>query len=453
MITMGIFAILQKDTKIMNLSLIKSLKYLGLFGITHGISEWISLVIKLELCHPYFHPELYNINIIIKAISFAFLLHFGLDLLPLRDKYKNIVLKIPILIFVLYLSGFFLLMENYGAYYHLTNPKYNTIALRYLMGFPSCIISAIALYNNARIIEKTKSVKISRRYKNLSWVFIFYGLLEGLLVTRASYFPANIINKELFVEYLNFSPLSIKAFVGFAINLLLIKVIDTFSWEQEEKLKQLEELRIASKERRKLGLEIHDSIIQGLYAAGLKIDYLLMNKDVDKKIDILDQIKSDLNNTIQKTRQFISTTSMDKIKLEDLKYNLEQLVKMFNENQSIRINLNCEIYPYIRGHLSPDTSTQIYYIIQEAISNAIKHSEAEYVNVLLEGRCDFLYITVTDNGKGISLEESNPQKQFGVSSMKERTGRIGGAFAIGRVTNGTRIELKIPWDETKSEEY
>jgi len=51
----------------------------------------------------------------------------------------------------------------------------------------------------------------------------------------------------------------------------LIKVIDTFGWEQKEKLNRLEKHRIASEERRKLGLEIHDSIIQSLYAAGLKV--------------------------------------------------------------------------------------------------------------------------------------------------------------------------------------
>jgi NarL family two-component system sensor histidine kinase YdfH len=62
MITMGIFAIVQKDTKIMNLALVKSLKYLGYFGITHGISEWNYMIIKLEFCHPYLHPTFYNLN-------------------------------------------------------------------------------------------------------------------------------------------------------------------------------------------------------------------------------------------------------------------------------------------------------------------------------------------------------------------------------------------------------
>ena len=106
MITMGIFAIVQKDSKIMNLALVKSLKYLGIFGITHGISEWNSMIIKLEICHPYLYPGYNNLNIILKAISFTFLLYFGLDLLPVSKKIKRIVLNIPALYFMFYLAGF-----------------------------------------------------------------------------------------------------------------------------------------------------------------------------------------------------------------------------------------------------------------------------------------------------------------------------------------------------------
>ena len=446
MITMGMFAINQRDTKLINLYLVKSLKYLGYFGIAHGISEWTSMIIRLEL-YPDLNVYMTNINQITKAISFTFLLYFGLDLLPLREKYKKIILKVPIIFFMIYLTGFILITINYGIDYNLSTSKFNIILMRYTIGFSGCVISAIALYMNAWLIEKTKSVIISRRYMNLAWVFIIYGILEGIIVEKANFFPASIINRELFTEYFHFTTLHIKAFVGFVITYLLIKVIDTFSWEQEEKLKKLEKLRITSEERRKLGLEIHDSIIQGLYAVGLKIEYLEMNRNGDKTRDLFKEVKNDLNNIINKTREFISSTALDIIECEDLKDNLEQLVQKYNENQKIKINLKCKISPYIIGHLSPEKSTQIYYVIKEAITNVIKHSEANYVNILLEGRYDLLYITVIDNGKGFSLKDINPQKQFGVSSMKDRTERVGGIFVLEKTKKGTRIELKIPWEE------
>ncbi|MGI6449672.1 MAG: hypothetical protein ACOX3R_05025 [Desulfitobacteriia bacterium] len=123
----------------------------------------------------------------------------------MSKKTKRIVLSVPALYLIFYLAGFLFLMANNGMDYHVINSKYNNITLRYLLGFPSCIISATALLLNAWLIEKTKSIKISKRYQKLALIFIIYGFLEGLLVSKADYFPANIINKELFIRYFEFT--------------------------------------------------------------------------------------------------------------------------------------------------------------------------------------------------------------------------------------------------------
>ena len=93
------------------------------------------------------------------------------------------------------------------------------------------------------------------------------------------------------MEYLIIPPLALKVLVGVFISFLLYKVIETFDWDQKEKLNRLKKHRIASEVRRKLGLEIHDSIIQGLYAAGLKVEYVMLNKNSEKTKEILEEVK------------------------------------------------------------------------------------------------------------------------------------------------------------------
>lgn len=445
MINMGIFSIKQNNTKLTNIALVKSLKYLGWFGIIHGLSEWITMIIVVDI-YPDLVAHLFNLNQILKSLSFAFLMYFGFDLLPLSNKKKRIVLKIPIILFAIFSAGYIVLVNNNGFFYHQMYPKYNIVSMRYFMALSSALISAVALCLNAKFIKETKSIEISRGINSLACIFLIYGLLEGLIVQDAYFFPANTLNRELFTEYFRFSPLFIKAVVGLVINYLLIQVIDTFSWEQEEKLKKLEEHRISSEERRKLGLEIHDSIIQGLYAAGLKIEYLSLNKDQDDTRNILEEVKSDLNTTINQTREFLSTSALEKIELEDLSENLKQLVQKCNENQKIKINLRCEISPLNLGYLSPEKSTQIYYIVQEAISNVIKHSKASSAEVILEGRSEFLDIKVIDNGIGLSRDKLRLKKHFGICSMKERTERVGGLFIIEKLKMGTQIQVHIPWE-------
>lgn len=465
MITMGVFAVSQKDIKVINFSIVKSLKYLGYFGIINGISEWMIMIIKLD-----FHPDLYyylsNASLIMRALAFTFLLYFGLDLLPLRDRIKKITLKLPVVFFVLYIGSFFFLCVSHGINYHLADTKHNVQLLYNIMGFPSCslslvsiyiiawvscIITAAALYVNAWLIEKTKSFKISTKYRNLAWVFIVYGFMEGLLVDKADFFPANLINKDLFVEYLAVTPLFVKAFVGFVIYFLLIRVIDTFSWEQEQKLNQLEKHKIASEERTKLGMGIHDSIIEELHEVGSKIESLYEDKDEDQKKIILKEIKNDLNKTISKTRDFISTNALDKIDLENLKDNLEQLTQNLNKSLKTKIDLECRISPYMAGYLSPEKSTLIYYIVQEAINNIIECCKADYVNVLLEGRYDFLYIIVEGNGKKACLKNLESEQKAGINSIKEKARRAGGWIELERVKKGVRIELRVPWEEAANE--
>ncbi len=344
MITMGIFAVMQKDSRLMNINLIKSLKYLGFFAIIHGMTEWITMIQKLELCHPYLVIEVHYTNMILKALSFVFLLHFGLDLLPVRDKYKSVLTWIPMAAFLAYLSGFFLLIWSQGVEYHLTNKMFNTIVIRYLLALPSCMTAAAALYFNARLIKITKSVEISHRYRNLALILIVYGLIEGLLVAKAAYFPANIIHNEIFPAYFSLMTLSFKAVAGFAINYLLIKVMDTFSWEQEARMQQLEQSRIAAEERRKMGLEIHDGIIQDLYAMGLKLEYLSTGQGSAAGRDILDEVKGNLSASIDKIRDCITSNAWDEIQLDSLKDKLERLVQKYNGSQGIKIKLESTIY-------------------------------------------------------------------------------------------------------------
>ncbi len=449
-INMGIFSVQEKDIEVTNLPLVKHLKYLGYFGIIHGISEWITMLTIIGL-YPHLDIHLFITKQILKALSFGFLMYFGISLLPLAKEYKNKVLKIPIALLVAWFAGFIYYISYYGLNYHILNPKYNTIVLRYMLAFPSCIISALALYFNAKLIEESKSSEMARRYKSLSWTFLLYGLLEGILVKQMDFFPANTINSRVFLEYFKIPTQILKASVGLIISFLLIKVIDTFGWEQKERLNRLQNHRIASEERRNLGLEIHDSIIQGLYAAGLKVEYLTKNKVGENSLFLLEEVKTDLNNTIDKTREFLTSTALDFIELDDLKDSVEQLVNKFNSNQTIKINLKYEISSLNLGKLSPEKSTQIYYIVQEAISNVIKHSKATYAEVLLESKLELLYIKVTDNGVGISVADINPQRQFGLSSMKERTEQVGGLFKIGKIKKGTSIEFIIPWEESAYE--
>ena len=71
---------------------------------------------------------------------------------------------------------------------------------------------------------------------------------------------------------------------------------------------------------------------KGLYAAGLKVEYVMLNKNAEKTKEILEEVKLDLNQTIEKTREFISHL-IKMIEIEDLIDHLQQLIHQYNESQ------------------------------------------------------------------------------------------------------------------------
>ncbi len=444
-IIMGIFAVQKKDVEVSNFPLVKAMKYLGFFGIIHGISEWITMIVIADL-YPELYVSLFIVKQILKATSFAYLIYFGFILLPIKESLKKYINTLPLILFLTWLGGFFLLINHNGMDYHILYPKYNTIWLRYIMGLSGGLSSGLALYLNAKLMEKRKLKEIAKKYKHLAYIFLTYGVLDGVFVRERDFFPANVINNTLFVDFFGF-PIQIgKILLGIGINLLLIRVIETFGWEQKEKLQQLQKQKTAHEERRKLGLEIHDSIIQGLYSAGLKVEYIIKNKTGQKSELLLKEVKVDLKNTVGKTREFLASTALVTVEFEDLIDSLQQLVNKFSKSQEIKINFKSEIPSFTFRQLSPEKSTQIYYIIQEAISNVMKHSKATEAELLLYSNYDFLFVKVRDNGIGIYTDKLGGSGQLGIASMQDRAERAGGSFKLKKMSRGTMVELKVPWE-------
>jgi len=446
MINMGIFCLKEKVNDLSSLSLLMSIKYLGWFGIIHGISEWITVLIIANI-YPEYNQHLFNMAQILKGLSFAFLMYFGFDLLHTEHMSKRIMKIIPIILFIFYFTGYIILINNNGINYHNLNPEFSVITMRYTLALISGIASSIALFLNSRLIKNQQTVKISKRYKQLAWVILINSLLEGLLVKKYDFFPSNIINRELFYDIFKIETLFIKALTGLLINYLLVKIIDTFSWEQEEQLKKLEAHKIASAERRTLSLEIHDSILQSLYAVGLKLEFLIIGKDKNPISEgLLTDMRDDLNNTIDRTRELMTSAALDVIEMEDLNNKIEQVIKRYNNYQNIKINFKPEISPVMKGVLSPEQSTQIYYIVQEAITNVVKHSKATRADIILEAKYDLIKISIIDNGIGMKNIDLCKDKHFGIESMKDRAEGIGGKVKITNLKKGLEINIEVPWE-------
>ena len=207
--------------------------------------------------------------------------------------------------------------------------------------------------------------------------------------------------------------------------------------------KHIEEVR--EKERARISLDLHDDLGQRLTA--LNMDVAWIRKQLSKnQPEILEKTNSMtglLNETI-KTVQKISSELRPSI-LDDLGLvaAIEWQLDEFTKNTFID-TIAKDLPEYLE--VDEEVSITVFRIIQEALTNIIRHAQASVVTVGLSTTNNLLKLVVTDNGIGIPVENLESSESFGLMGMKERARSHGGDVTItNEGDKGTRIIVAIPF--------
>jgi two-component system sensor histidine kinase UhpB len=122
---------------------------------------------------------------------------------------------------------------------------------------------------------------------------------------------------------------------------------------------------------------------------------------------------------------------------------LIESVRHYLEEFQTRYNIEYYFYSdWKHIDLEYNKSVALYRIFQEALTNVAKHSNATKVDVSFEERDSKIYLTIEDNGKGLSTGNLEKTDGLGVIGMEERILLVGGTFAIkGKPGRGTRIQV------------
>lgn len=441
--SMGILALQQRTLKNSNLPLLKSLKKLGFFGLLHAGVEWISMIIIWNE-FPQVKHELLLLNTVLNAVSYTFLWLFGLGLSKDNLKKNKIFDFLPIIIMsswgVLFLIN---LMSDHLN--DLATVDKFIIANRYLLALPSSLVTSLGLFNNAKTVQSLELKNSSVKFKILAVLFAAYGVSAGLVVRTHSDIMTNIMTTELFKATFGFPVELIRALMAIGITLVFINLIDIFMWEADYKIEKLSTQGLIFQERKKLGQQLHDSVIQNLFAAGMMLESEI-ESDAQKDTNLLQDTKAILNNVIKEIRGFIDHKAFEKVTIIDFREKMDELLEKFKLLGRLKVHVKYDSPDMTFGQLTSDQTTQIYYIVQEAVSNAIKHSGGQWVRVEITSTLERLSINISDNGKGFKLNQLNDQKHFGLVLMQDRAILINGILEIKTQETGVHIQLSIPWE-------
>jgi PAS domain S-box-containing protein len=202
-------------------------------------------------------------------------------------------------------------------------------------------------------------------------------------------------------------------------------------------------------ERNRIARDLHDGPVQGVSAASLSLEaalLMLKNGSVGAGIDILTKVRLELSEESDNLRRLMGDLRPPVLEERGLVPALQELLMRFRRETEIITNLRSRALVEV----APDVETLAYRIVQEAVTNAAKHSHAESLEVMVEAVAGQLRVEVTDDGRGF---DSSLTREFlrdgrvGLASMRERTELANGSFMVrSTLGSGTSVVATVPLD-------
>ncbi|OJX47123.1 MAG: hypothetical protein BGO78_16725 [Chloroflexi bacterium 44-23] len=219
--------------------------------------------------------------------------------------------------------------------------------------------------------------------------------------------------------------------------------------EREGLQRQLLEKVISTQEeeRRRIARELHDSTSQSLTSLLVGLRMLEANStDTDRKQ------ASDLRNIAAQTLDEVHALAMQlrPRSLDDLGLSaaLERLVFDWQSRNKVPVDLAITLGGL---RLSEGVETALYRIIQETLTNVVRHAQAHSVSILVERRNDIIIAVIEDDGKGFEVSTTKGELHLGLLGMRERAELLGGRLTIeSNAGRGTSVFVEIPIREEEN---
>jgi two-component system sensor histidine kinase DegS len=199
----------------------------------------------------------------------------------------------------------------------------------------------------------------------------------------------------------------------------------------------LKELAVVE-ERNRIAREIHDGLGASLSSMIIQAEFILgMAKEDSPLRSEISELKATAEESIEELRRNLQMMRED----FELTQGLEDYVKTFSQRTQVDIRFERSGLP---RKLTPDAQLALFRILQECLSNTVKHAEPKVVRVKLDYDLDRVHLFVRDDGKGFDPKRT-PRGHYGLLNMRERAMKLGGELIVDSAPGtGTRISFSLP---------
>jgi signal transduction histidine kinase len=447
-----------------------ALRPLAVFGLLHGLHEWMEMFERLG--QPTVGPELplwQGLRLAMLSFSFLSLTAFGASLLSPTEPARRLSLAIPVAQVTLWGLGLLALRPNLGLADGLWEAAHAWT--RYTLALPAALLAAAGLMAQQRAFRQAGLTDFSRDSLWAAVAFAWYGLVGQLFAEASRLPPSSVLNEALFLRVFGFPVQIVRALAALAASVFIIRFLRAFEVETQRQIASLQAGRLQEAERReaqrgellrrvvaaqeaerqRVARELHDATGQSLTALGLGLRGVATTLQGEAPAPPaaalkLRQLETMVSHALDELRGLIADLRPSHLDDLGLAAALRWYGKDVQQRHGLQVHVEIEGEPH---QPSGPVRTALFRMAQEALTNVLKHSGASDAWVRLTFAAEGLRLQVDDNGCGLCAEAPSERPggrpAWGLLGMRERAELLGGHFEIlARPGGGTRVAITIP---------
>lgn len=412
--------------------------WLGWFGLVHGLAEWIALCLfsgAFAAAAGLLRAMLLCANL----LSFGFLLWFGIRLNCLRSsgfrklegkRFRGAAILLPACII---LAAVFFIQTRRLALDQVLDAWSSLDGFaRIFLALPGGLLSAVGLWRAGNGQRADSALRWPLR--GLAVIFVFYAMVAGLLWSSAMTVPGfTAVPKELF-----------RTVAALAAAILMLLMFGRVRRLWLKRLWSLRELEVLQAERERLGRDLHDRVIQLLFAASLRLDAMQAPDETGRQ-DIR-ELAGLIRHASRELRAFIKPGSGSPLRLDLFCGLVSETCRELRRIHGLRLEFQHNlpaVEPDKTAGLLVRSPEELLGILHEAVGNVVRHASVRAAAVRLAAGNGRMELSVRDSGRGFDV--AKVQVGNGLVSIKKRTELLGGRLIIDSAPGrGTAVSVSVP---------
>jgi signal transduction histidine kinase len=225
---------------------------------------------------------------------------------------------------------------------------------------------------------------------------------------------------------------------------LLVSLADRHQRQSAELRKSLDQARVLTDERERLARDLHDNIVQSIYALGMRLEgarNLIDARPEEAAAEVESAIVS-LNGVLRDVRGYIAGPEAPGNRGANLAAQLTELVSAIESAGALRFNVSVDEATAVQ--LTPEQADNLLQIAREALSNALRHSRARVGTLKLQAVPGGIVLEISDDGVGFDPRDIQRGGR-GLRNLESRARQIGASVEIqSGPGHGTRVMIHVP---------